>query len=254
MTEKFTDGFEEGPAPRQPIFNVPTVIVVLIGSFVAVHLIRQFVSHDVDDQIVLLFAFSPARYVDASQIAGQIPGLVLPGGPAAAVWTFFSHMFLHGNWQHLGFNSLWMLAFGSVVARRFGWLRFLLFTLVTATLGALGSLLAYWGQFSLMIGASGAISGHMAAAIRLMFSAPGGLANMQAGNFDNVKVLPVGQLLRVKGAVIFIGVWLVLNLVFGLSGFGAGGGVGRIAWEAHLGGFLGGLLIFSLFDKKHRTP
>jgi len=241
------------PAQDQPIFNVPTVIILLIGSFVVVHLIRQFVSHDVDDWIVLHFAFSPGRFVDSSQIQGQFQGLILPGGPAAAVWSFFSHMFLHGNWQHLGFNSLWMLAFGSVVARRFGWLRFMLFTLITAALGAVGSLVAYWGEFSLMIGASGAISGLMAAAIRLMFSAPGGLRNMHADNFDSIKVLPLSQLLRVNGALMFIGVWLVLNLVFGLSGFGAGGGIGRIAWEAHLGGFLGGLLIFSLFDKKHRT-
>jgi len=220
--------------------------MVMIGSFIAIHVIRQVVSSDMDEWILLRFAFSPARYITLSLPQGD----VFPGGAGAEIWSFFSHMFLHGSWEHLFINSLWMLAFGTVVARRFGWFRFLLFSLVTAGLGAAGNLLAYWGEFSLLIGASGAISGQMAGAIRLMFSTPGGLSNMQAVNFDGVRVLSLGQLLRVRGALAFIGVWLVFNLVFGLSGFGTGGGVARIAWEAHLGGFLGGLLLFSVFDRR----
>lgn len=223
------------------MFNVPMVIIALIGSFIAIHLWRDFAGQAQNEWIILHFAFSPGRFVLPSEF---------PGGPGAVVWSFVSHMFLHGSWEHLLFNSLWMLAFGSVVARRFGWFRFLLFSFATAALGALGTLLAYWGQFSLMIGASGAISGQMAAAIRLMYSAPGGLSNMQATYFSTIRVLSLRALLQTRGALIFIGIWLVVNLVFGLSGFGTGGNIGRIAWEAHLGGFLGGLFLFSLFDKK----
>lgn len=244
MTENYPQEPQElmeEAVSREPMFNVPFVVIALIGSFIAVHLIRQMVSPAVDEWIILQFAFSPGRFEFMEQF---------PGGPLAAVWSFVTHMFLHGSWEHLLINSVWLLAFGSVVARRFGWLSFLLFTFVTAALGAAGNLAAYWGEINLMVGASGAISGHMAGAIRLMFSAPGGLANMQARSFAHIHVLSIGQLLRVRSAVIFIGVWLVLNLVFGLSGFGTGGGVGRIAWEAHLGGFLGGLFLFRLFDRQ----
>ena len=224
------------------MFNVPFVIVALIGSFIAIHLIRQVIGPATDEWLILHFAFSPGRFVFLDQF---------PGGLPAAVWSFVSHMFLHGSWEHLLLNCVWLLAFGSVVARRFGPVRFLLFTFVTGALGAAGNLAAYWGEISLMIGASGAISGHMAGAIRLMFSVPGGLSNMQARSFSHIQVLSLGQLLRVRAAVIFIGIWLVLNLVFGLSGFGTGGGIGRVAWEAHLGGFLGGLFLFGLFDRRN---
>jgi len=230
----------------QPIFNVPVIIVCLLGSFVLVHGIRQFLDASADEWVLLRFAFTGARYVTAPELQGAI----WPGGLGAQIWTFFTHMFLHGDWVHLAINGFWMLAFGSVVARRFGAVRFLLFSLVTAAFGALGNLLAYWGQFALMVGASGAISGHMAGAIRLMFSAPGGLANLQGGDFSNIKVLPLRHLIFIRSAVIFVGVWLGLNFIVGVSGFGTGANINRIAWEAHLGGFLSGLLLFSLFDRR----
>ena len=67
------------------------------------------------------FAFVPARY-DASALTDGI----LPGGSGAEVWTFFTYALLHADWTHLGFNAVWLLAFASPVARRFGALRFLL--------------------------------------------------------------------------------------------------------------------------------
>lgn len=245
-----TENASDRPTPQyqqpEPIFNVPAVIVALLASFVAVHLVRLFSSPATDDWIILRFAFSAARYGTVPALQGQ----VLPGGNGAMVWTFFSHMFLHGSWPHLLINGLWMLAFGSIVARRLGAIRFLLFSLVTAAFGALGHLLAYWGQFALMIGASGAISGQMAGAVRLMFSLPGGLANLQGGDFTGVRVLSLWQLLRATGALMFIGVWLLINFVVGISGIGTGESISRIAWEAHLGGFLSGLLLFALFDRR----
>ncbi|HFC05092.1 MAG TPA: rhomboid family intramembrane serine protease [Rhizobiales bacterium] len=229
------------------MFNVPQIVVVLIASFIVVHLLRQWVSSATDEWIVLRFAFSAGRYI--TLFGGQ--GEFFPGGTGAAVWSFFSHMFLHGSWEHLLINSFWMLAFGSVVARRFGGVRFLLFSLIAAACGALANLIVYWGEYNLMIGASGAIAGQMAAAVRLMYSAPGGLSGLQTTDFSNVRVLNLAQLLQVRGAVLFLVIWVVLNLVFGISGFGTGGGIARIAWEAHLGGFAGGLLLFGLFDPRN---
>jgi len=251
LSENFEYEQELRENASEPMFNVPGVIVALIGSFIVVHLIQVMAGRQVYEWILLRFAFTGARIIPAP----ELQGMVLPGGPGATVWTFFTHMFLHGSWMHLIFNSVWMLAFGSVVARRFGTVRFLLFSLVMAALGATASLFAHWGHFSLMVGASGAISGQMAGAVRLMYSVPGGLANLQhGGDFTQIRVLPLSQLLRIKGALLFIAVWVVTNMVFGISGFGTGGGVDSIAWEAHLGGFFGGLLLFSLFDRAQRHP
>ena len=225
---------------------MPIIVIVFLASFVGVHIVRQFLSTDMDDWVLYRFAFTGARYADVP----QLQGVVFPGGIGAQIWTFFSHMFLHGDWAHLLINGFWMLAFGSVLARRFGAMRFVMFSLVTAAFGALGNLLAYWGHYALMIGASGAISGQMAGAIRLMFSVPGGLANLQGGDFSQVRVLPFRQLFRARGAMMFILIWLGLNFIVGFSGIGTGENIGRIAWEAHLGGFLSGLLLFGLFDQK----
>ncbi len=83
-----------------------------------------------------------------------------------------------------------------------------------------------------------------------MFSVPGGLANLQGGDFSHVNVLPLRHLIFVRSAVIFVGVWLGLNFIVGYVGIGTGANINRIAWEAHLGGFLSGLLLFGLFDRK----
>jgi membrane associated rhomboid family serine protease len=245
LTDNFNEEQRFAPEKREPIFNVPLVVVVLLGSFVAVHVVREFMNVALDYATMLYFAFSPARYMAPA----ELPGMTFPGGFPAKIWTFFTHMFLHGDWLHLIINSVWMLAFGTVVARRFGALRFLAFTLVTAAFGAAANLYWNWGQFVLLIGASGAISGHMAGAVRLMFSAYGRFSVFQTEEMSDVRVLPLNLLVQHRQALIFIVIWLGANLIFGVSGFGTGDGVGRIAWEAHMGGFISGLVLFALFDR-----
>lgn len=241
-----TDRAGASPASRA-IINAPRAVIVMIGVFVAVHLALQWIDNDLAEWLSLALAFSPARLAPPAVLAGT----VLPGGEGAKYWTFFSHMFLHGDWLHLAINSVWMLAFGSVAARHLGALRFVAFTLFCAAAGAVASQVVYWGTLSFMIGASGAVSGQMAGAIRLMFA--GGkslsLANAQAG--AGVKPLSLAATFRHRRAMTFIAVWMVLNLVFGLTGVGAPADVGRIAWEAHTGGFVGGLLVFGLFARRN---
>ena len=98
----------------------------------------------------------------------------LPGG-GADVWTFVTYALIHANWMHLGVNAVWLLPFGSAVARRFGALRFVVFFAVTAAAGAALHLAAHAGEQFPMIGASAAISGTMAAAMRFAFQRGGPL-------------------------------------------------------------------------------
>jgi membrane associated rhomboid family serine protease len=233
---------------RQPILNVPTVITVLGAVMLAIHLVRVSVGIDLGIEIVALFAFIPARFDPAFLAEG-----VLPGGTAANVWTFVSYAFLHGDWMHVGINLLWLLAFGSPVARRFGPVRFLAFFAVTAAAGAGLHLLTHADDLAPMIGASAAVSGCMAAAIRFMFAAEG-YAPWRTGSLSDsihYPAQPLSVVMRDRRVIGFVAVWFIINLAFGI---GAPVGLvdGSVAWQAHIGGFVAGLLLFPLFDPVRR--
>ncbi|MGF7161782.1 membrane associated rhomboid family serine protease [Rhodoligotrophos appendicifer] len=224
-----------------PVINAPAVVLWLIGAFLLIHLVRSFLPEDADIWTILTFAFIPARYAYASS--------ELPGGIGADVWTFVSHMFLHGGWAHVLVNSFWMLAFGTLVARRLGTTGFLLVSAFSGIAGATLHLFLYWGQLAPVIGASAAISGQMAAAIRIMFADPGGMFAATRRNPRYVPILSLRDTFRNRGALMFIGVWLAINLIFGVLSFGVSGPGETVAWEAHIGGFFAGLLIFGPVDR-----
>jgi membrane associated rhomboid family serine protease len=238
---------------REPIFNVPAVIVLLIASFVTIHIVRENLLPDIDPTYFdLMFAFIPVRYDSALVQDG-----VLPGGFGAQIWTFVTYAFIHGSWTHLIVNSVWLLPFGSAMARRFGAFRFLMFFLVTAAGGALIYLFAHGGQESIVVGASAAISGTMAGAMRFMFQRGGplGLWREQDEDAYRVPALPLMHMLREPRVLIFLIVWFALNFLFGIAPLPMGGSEQAVAWEAHIGGFLTGLFLFSLFDPGPRqTP
>ena len=159
--------------PREPILNVPPIVVVMLAVLGTVHAAREWLlPDDIDRVLVWTLAFVPARY-DASALNDGI----LPGGWGAELWSFLTYALLHADWTHLGFNAVWLLAFASPVARRFGAPRFLLFFASTIAAGALAYLLAHAGALAPMIGASAGISGMMGAAARFAFE-PGGSLDM----------------------------------------------------------------------------
>lgn len=235
---------------REPLLNAPAVIVILIGIFVLIHVLRESVLPEADRiYFDLLFAFIPARYDSSLVLDGT-----LPGGFGAQIWTFVSYAFIHGSWTHLIVNSIWLLPFGSAVARRFGTLRFLAFFAVTAASGALAHLLAHGGQESIVIGASAAISGTMAGAMRFAFQR-GGPLGFWRGQDEvayQVPALPLTGVLREPRVMIFLVVWFGINLLFGAAGLAIAGEDAPVAWEAHIGGFVAGLVLFSLFDPPRR--
>jgi membrane associated rhomboid family serine protease len=115
---------------------------------------------------------------------------------------------------------------------------FVVFFLVCGVAGA-GAYLAFnWASALPVVGASGAISGLMAAALRMLpgqapWAAPG-----------DAPLAPIFS----RQILMFAAVWAAINLLAGLTGLGLGGESGLIAWQAHLGGFLAGLLLCGPFD------
>jgi membrane associated rhomboid family serine protease len=107
-----------------------------------------------------------------------------------------------------------------------------------------------FGSEQPVIGASAAISGFMAAAVRFAFQRGGPLDLLRGGDDDAYRVpaVPLVAALRDKRIVVFLAAWFGLNLLFGLGTLAMPGMDQAIAWQAHIGGFLAGLLLFPLFD------
>jgi membrane associated rhomboid family serine protease len=231
---------------REHIFNIPPVIVAMLAAMALIHAVRTLLlTPGQDNQLLLLFVFDPVRYG-----SGVLPGGGLPGGLGAQIWTFVTYAFLHASWTHLGVNAIWFLAFGSAVARRFGTERFLIFFAVTAAAGAIAHLLAFGGENAPVLGASAAISGTMAAAIRFAFQRGGPLSFRRWGGEGDYRVpaLPLTRAVREPAVIAFLVVWFGINLLFGVWSTPLTSENEVVAWQAHIGGFLAGLFIFSWFD------
>lgn len=234
---------------REPIFNVPGVLVATLAALVLVHAIRSLLSQDADIELLLLFAFIPARY-DTNILANA----AWPGGVGADIWTFVTYSLLHADWMHLLFNSVWLLAFGTPLARRFGPTRFLAFFAVTAAAGAVAHLMTHFGQMIPMVGASGAISGAMSGAMRFAFQRGGPLTFGGSENSYRVPALSLVDSFRDPRVLAFLAVWFGLNLLFGLGSVSLTGNEQPVAWQAHVGGFIAGLVLFSWFDPVGPAP
>ncbi len=230
------------------MFNVPPAVIATVAVLVLVHALRMLVLTDDEDlRFLLTFAFIPARYDGDLVVGGSFPG-----GFGAELWTFFTYAFLHADLLHIGLNLAWLLPFGTALARRFGTWRYVASMLVVAAAGALAHLISHPGAMVPMIGASAAISGAMAAAMRFIFQERGPLELWRegAGNGEAYRVpaVPLMATLRDVRFLLFLAVWIGLNALFGLGTVSFGEEGQQIAWQAHIGGFLAGLLLFNAFD------
>jgi membrane associated rhomboid family serine protease len=233
-------------AGSEPVFNVPRVITAVLALLIAVHAVRELVlSDDANIEFLLLFAFIPVRYDPTVLAMGS-----MPGGLAAQVWTFVTYALIHGDILHLSVNGVWLLAFGSPIARRFGTWRFLAFFVLTAAAGAAAHLVTHLGDLQPMIGASAAISGCMAAAIRFVFERGGPLHLLRGSDADAYRVPALSLLtaLRDRRILVFLIAWFAINALFAFTAVPIIGTGQVVAWQAHIGGFLAGLIAFAAFD------
>ncbi|MBV1706245.1 MAG: rhomboid family intramembrane serine protease [Hyphomicrobiales bacterium] len=250
------------PRQREPMFNVPGVIIIVIALMLLIYAAGLLLSNQGEADLIKRFAFEPGRltyFFAPETMRSVIAGLQTQGrqgGDEAALaqfligsgrlqpWTFLTYAFLHGSWLHVGSNCLWLLVFGAPVARRFGAARFLLLLAVTAIAGASMHYAFNATSIAPVIGASAAVAGAMGAAVRFVFQ-PGGLSP-QSGY---VPALSLGEVMRSSSALSFLVVWFVVNLVTGVGSGALAISSGPIAWQAHIGGLLAGLLLFNLFDR-----
>ena len=204
-------------APSEPILTLPGALTAYIALLAVIQAVRMLLPLDIDDIVIQMFGFIPKRY-DSTLLA--VP---FPGGAGAKVWSFVTYSLLHANLSHIGFNVLWLLPFGSALAP--------------------------------MIGASASVSGTMAAAIRFAF-VQGSFLSFSRGDADaaaRVPALSLTRALRNTRVLGFLAVWFGINIIFGIGSIAIGADGGSVAWQAHIGGFFAGLVLFSLFDPVPRA-
>ncbi|MDH3581339.1 MAG: rhomboid family intramembrane serine protease [Hyphomicrobiales bacterium] len=228
---------------RERVFNVPVSVAGALATIAAIHIIRNLLPEEWNFTLLLAFAFIPARYT------GDIADI--PGGDIAGITSLVTYMLVHADGMHLAVNSLWMLAFGSAIAKRVGNIRFLAFSVACGVAGILTHLALHYGDVLPVVGASAAISGQMAAALRFLLGARRRFS-LSPDSITNIPLASVAQTLKNPGMLVFMAIWAALNLVFGLGFLSLGQGDAGIAWEAHIGGFLFGLFGVGLFDRPAR--
>lgn len=174
---------------------------------------------------------------------GAVPGEIIK---LRGLHTLITSMFVHGGWMHLIGNMLYLWIFGDNVEHLLGHFRFLVFYLLAGTAAALTHLVvtanfAPAGLTVPMVGASGAISGVLGAYF-VKYPRARVLVLIPIFYFITVREIP---------AVVALGVWFLLQLFSGLGSVGLAAGAGVAFW-AHIGGFVAGIVLINLFPRRRR--
>ena len=233
-----SNGGNSGP----PIFNAPVIVLWLIGFLFVAHILFLILP----DQISLRLG-----YYGAVSIERFLAGPAENGGLLRMLAPLMTHMALHADFMHLIFNSIWLLAFGTPVARRminnrgrseaFSSVCFLLLFIASGAAGALFHILINIGENNLLIGASGGVSGLLGALIRTAFGRSASTTNLHTLRPSPYVSLFDQRILAVSAVIV------ATNIFMAFYGGSAGGG--GVSWEAHVGGYLFGLIAFPFFDR-----
>ena len=221
---------------RDPTNALPIVTIGLIIANFLVFFYELTVPATQVESFFNSYALVPCEYT--SQCA------VFPGTPTPFWLTLFTSMFLHGGWDHILGNMLFLGVFGIHVERSMGALRYLGFYLVCG-LGANALEIATrpWARTFRGSGRVGRSAGVLAGYL-LMYS---------QSNIDVLVPLGVFAWPARVPAWVFIGRWFLYQLVLTVVSFGDVGGGGGVAYSAHVGGFVTGLMLVRLFSVPDRV-
>jgi membrane associated rhomboid family serine protease len=226
-----------------PALSVPPIVLAVVGLLVGIHLALQQVSQGWQVWVQYAFAFVPLRF-------GPAP---FPQIQGSAYWSLLTYGLLHADWLHVGFNSLWLLIFSKPVALRIGTWRYVVLLEVSVAAGALAGLIVHWNENVTMVGISAGVSGVMAAAIPLIYAPGGGWGMGSSEQMALITPLSPKGILTNRTALSFTIMWLALTMFTATSQYLTGTAFLEervVAWEAHLGGFIAGLVVFYLLDRK----
>ena len=235
--------------------TTPFVNYAIIALNIFVFVVLQGLGNN--DQFTYSFSTVPAEILQGHDIVTparvvQYMGqrIVIPGlgpTPGSVYFTLFTSMFMHGGFMHLGGNMLFLWIFGDNIEDRLGHVKYLIFYLLCGVIASLAHVFTT-GVFATSesallvpsLGASGAISGVLGGYILLHPK-------------RRVTVILFRFLTDVP-AYVAIGIWFAFQLISGLGMFGGGSQSGGVAYAAHVGGFLAGLVLIKFFDMGANRP
>ncbi|MDZ7628398.1 MAG: rhomboid family intramembrane serine protease [Parvularculaceae bacterium] len=209
---------------------VPGIVTFTAASLAAVFVLSVIAPR----AVIWLFGapgLSPIRF---------FAGPANAGGLFAWASPLFTHVWLHAGIAHLLFNALWLVVFGSPLARRLrSPLRFLAFFMLCGAAGGLFYAFLNARDAAILIGASGGVTGLLGGLVRFAFqNPPRGSAGLHR--------LPLSD----RSVLTWSAIVIALNASITVFGPGVGAGDANVAWQAHIGGFLFGLVAFPLFDRR----
>ncbi len=213
-----------------PTHIFPLLTVIFIAACILVFFWQASLGDAGYQASVYALGVIPVVLLDKAALPAELA--VVPAG-----MTVFTSMFLHGGFMHLAGNMLYLWIFGNNVEDAMGHVRFIVFYLLCGVAAVFGQVLQNPNSEIPMIGASGAISGVLGAYLIL---------------YPQARVLvliPLGffmQLIRLP-ALWVLGFWFILQLVSSALTSSEGGGV---AWFAHIGGFIAGMLLIPIFKAR----
>ena len=222
---------DDNPTPRFPFFT----ILILLAN-VGVFIYQWLLGPDVQ-AFLYRYGAIPWEIVRFREYTG-FPVPFRSEWPA--ILSIGSSMFIHGGLLHLIGNMVYLWVFGDNVEAVLGHMRFLLFYLVCGTVATVTHIVLNVDSIVPMVGASGAISGILGAYI-VRF--PRARVHVLIFFFFFLRIVRVP-------AVVLLGFWFIMQV---FSGFGAQGVQSGVAWFAHIGGFIAGMLLIVLFPKAKRV-
>jgi membrane associated rhomboid family serine protease len=208
------DRYQGGPAP---LVTFGLIALNVLAFFLEINQ----PSPDALQSFIQAWGVVPREYSTGRDLAPYIP---LP------FWsTLLTTMFLHGGWMHLGGNMLYLWIFGDNIEKLVGHARFLFFYLACGVAASVAHILFNSGSSVPAVGASGAISGVLGGYL-LLFPR------------NRVRVLTRGGVAAVP-ASLMLGLWILIQFVNGLGSVANTPETGGVAYMAHIGGFVAGLLL-----------
>jgi len=220
---------DHNPRRTTPVVNIVLIIVNVLMFFWEL----QLQASRVLEPALMSVAFVPVRFWNA-------PGALLPN-----VVTMFVSMFLHGGWLHLGGNMLYLWIFGDNIEDRLGHGKYLFFYLACGLLATLAHAVMNPGSDVPSIGASGAIAGVLGAYI-VLFPKQRVTTLIPIFIFITVREIP---------AIFLLGFWIVMQLFFGAASMGGDlQRSGGVAYFAHIGGFVAGMVLITLLGGRRPPP
>ena len=226
-------GDDSYPRGGLPIVNL-AIIAITIAVFVFLQL--------PNDAFTMAYSAIPTEVLTGRDLVGpvsvQLPDgsverIAHASGPSPLYLTLVTSIFMHGGWAHLTGNMLFLYVFGDNVEAAFGSLAYLAFYLVTGVIASLAHVLANPDSVIPSLGASGAISGVLAAYLVLFPQ-------------NRVRVLVVLRFIPFTytvPAIVMIGLWALFQFVNGFASITPSEETSGVAYMAHVGGFIAGLVL-----------